>query len=103
MKDFQLYQQILGLVQPWVVECVTLKPKEQEVEVRAGYADTLRGCPQCQKRMEIHDYEERRWRHLDSFPFKTIIVSPRVPVMRCAEHNSQTVSVPWAEKYNRFS
>ena len=102
MKDFQLYQQILGLVEPWVVESVTLKPKEQEIEVRVGFADTPWGCPQCQKRMHIHDYEERRWRHLDSCQFKTIIVS-RVPVVRCEEHGSQTVAVPWAEKYSRFS
>jgi len=27
MKDFQLYQQILGLVAPWQVESVTLKPR----------------------------------------------------------------------------
>ena len=102
MKDFQLYQQILGLVEPWVVESVTLKPKEQEIEVRVGFADTPWGCPQCQKRMHIHDYEERRWRHLDSCQFKTIIVS-RVPVVRCEEHGCQTVAVPWAEKYSRFS
>ena len=102
MKDFQLYQQILGLVEPWVVEGVTLKPKEQEIEVRVGFADTIWGCPQCQKRMQIHDYEERRWRHLDSCQFKTIIVS-RVPVVRCQEHGCQTVAVPWAEKYSRFS
>ena len=102
MKDFQLYQQILGLVAPWRVESVSLKTKEQAIEVRVGFADTLWGCPQCQKRMEIHDAEERRWRHLDSCQFKTIIVA-RVPVVRCAEHGSQTVAVPWAEKYSRFS
>ena len=67
-----------------------------------GFADTLWGCPQCQQRMQIHDYEERRWRHLDSCQFKTIIVS-RVPNVRCPEHGSQTVAVPWAEKYTRFS
>jgi len=102
MKDFQLYQQILGLVEPWRVESVTLKPTEQEIEVRVGLADTLWGCAQCQKRMQIHDYEERRWRHLDSCQFKTIIVS-RVPIVRCAEHGTQTVAVPWAEKYTRFT
>jgi transposase len=52
--------------------------------------------------MQIHDYEERRWRHLDSCQFKTMIVS-RVPIVRCPEHGSQTVAVPWAEKYSRFS
>ena len=102
MKDFQLYQQILGLVAPWQVERVTLKPKEREVEVRVGFADTLWGCPQCQQRMQIHDYEERRWRHLDSCQFKTVIVS-RVPIVKCPEHGSQTVAVPWAEKYVRFT
>src|ERR1017187_744450 len=101
-KDFELYQQILGLVEPWRVESVTLKPQEREIEVRVGFADTLWGCPQCQQRMQIHDYEERRWRHLDSCQFKTIIVS-RVPSVRCPEHGSQTVAVPWAEKYTRFS
>ena len=95
MQDFQLYQQILGLTEPWRVEQVTLKLKEKTVEVRVGYADTLWGCPQCQQRMQIHDYEERRWRHLDSCQFQTIIVS-RVPVVRCPTHGTQTVAVPWA-------
>jgi transposase len=89
-------------VEPWRVESVTLKPQEREIEVRVGFADTLWGCPQCQRRMQIHDYEERRWRHLDSCQFKTIIVS-RVPSVRCPDHGSQTVAVPWAEKYTRFS
>ena len=102
MKDFELYQQILGLVGPWRVESVTLKAKEREIEVRVGYAETLWGCPQCQERMEVHDYEERRWRHLDSCQFQTMIVS-RVPVVRCPTHGSQRVAVPWAEKYSRFS
>ena len=102
MQDFQLYQQILGLTEPWRVEQVTLKPKDKTVEVRVGYADTLWGCPQCQQRMRIHDYEERRWRHLDSCQFQTIIVS-RVPVVRCPTHGTQTVAVPWAEKYARFT
>jgi transposase len=102
VKDFQLYQQILGLVEPWQVESVVLKPQAQEIEVRVGFADTLWGCPQCQQRMQVHDYEERRWRHLDSCQFKTMIVC-RVPIVRCPEHGSQTVAVPWAEKYGRFT
>jgi len=102
MKDIQLYEQILGLVAPWRVESVTLKLKEKEIELRVGYAETLWGCPQCGQRMQIHDYEERRWRHLDSCQFKTIVVS-RVPIVSCGEHGSQTVAVAWAEKYSRFS
>src|ERR1035438_1610272 len=50
MKDFELYQQILGLVESWRVESVTLKPQEREIEVRVGSADTLWGCPQSEER-----------------------------------------------------
>lgn len=102
MKDFELYQQILGLVAPWRVEAVTLKVAAREVEVRVGYADTLWGCPECQQRMHVHDYEERRWRHLASCQFQTILVA-RVPVVKCATHGAQTVAVPWAERYARFT
>ena len=102
MQDFQLYQQILGLVAPWRVEDVTLNVAAREVEVRVGYADTLWGCPECQQRMHVHDYEERRWRHLDSCQFQTILVA-RVPVVKCATHGAQTVAVPWAKRYARFT
>lgn len=102
LKDIQLYQQILGLLAPWQVESVTLQSKEREIEVRIAFAKTLWACPQCAQRMQVHDHEERRWRHLDSCQFKTVLVS-RVPIVRCPEHGSQTVAVPWADKYDRFS
>jgi len=102
MKDFQLYQQILGLVEPWTVKNVTLKPKEQEVEVEVVCTETVWGCPQCGKRMQVHDWERRRWRHLDSCQFKTVITSD-VPRVKCEEHGTQAVAVPWAEKYARFT
>jgi len=102
MKDLQLYQQILGLTEPWRVESVKLNVAEKEVEVWVRCTETLWGCPQCQQRMPIHDWEERRWRHLDSCQFKTIIVS-QVPVVKCPVHGVVTVAVAWAEKYARFS
>jgi transposase len=102
MKDLELYQQILGLGAPWSVESVQLKLQEHQVEVRLVCADTLWSCPLCQGRMHIHGWEERRWRHLDSCQFQTILVA-RVPQVMCPEHGTQTVAVPWAEKYARFS
>ena len=102
MQDVQLYEQLLGLQKPWKVETVSLKPAEQAIEVRVVCGDTVWGCPECSQRMHIHDWEERRWRHLDSCQFKTIIVA-RVPRVRCPEHGSQVVKVPWAEKFGRFT
>ena len=73
--------------QPGEWTSVNLKPKEQEIEVRVSFADTIWGCPECQQRMVIHDYEERRWRHLDSCQFKTVIIA-RVPVVKCPTHGT---------------
>ena len=100
MKDFQLYQQILGLTEPGRVEPVTLKIPDKVVAVRVGYADTLWGCPECQQRMHVHDDEERRWRPWDRCQLQTLIGS-RVPVVKCPTHGTQRVAVPWAEKYAR--
>lgn len=41
MKDFQLYQQLLGLTEPWRVEEATLRVAAREVEVRVGCTETL--------------------------------------------------------------
>jgi transposase len=47
--------------------------------------------------MPVPDWERRRWRHLDSGQFQTILVA-EVPRVECAAHGTQTVAVPWAEK-----
>jgi transposase len=102
MKDFQLYQEILGLTEPWRVKQVTLNRKAGEVEIEVECTETVWGCPTCQQRMHVHDWERRRWRHLDSCQFKTILVAD-VPRVACPAHGTQTVAVPWAEKYGRFT
>ena len=55
LKDFQLDQEILGLVEPGRVERVTLKATEEEIAVRVIFADTPWACPAGQKRRPIHD------------------------------------------------
>jgi transposase len=52
--------------------------------------------------MHVHGYDTRRWRHLDTCQFKTVLES-RVPRVKCPQHGTQTVSVPWAEPYGRFT
>jgi len=97
MQDFQLYQQILGIPEPWRVKQVTLNREARAVEVEVECTETVGGCPTCQRRMHRHDWERRRWRHLDSCQFQTILAAD-VPRVACAEHGTQTVAVPWAEK-----
>ena len=81
MQDLQLYQQLLGLSEPWYVTGVRLDVKTQEVEVTVAVRDQLWGCPQCASRMHVHQWEKRTWRHLDSCQFKTLIRAD-VPVVR---------------------
>ena len=64
--------------------------------------ETIWACPQCHARMHVKEWRTRRWRHLDTCQFKTILEAS-VPVVECAEHGAQTVQVPWAEGSSRFT
>jgi transposase len=102
MKDTKLYEQILGLQPPWSVQTVTLKQIEGRIEIEVACAETIWGCPVCGQRMHVHGTERRRWRHLDSCQFKTMVVA-NVPRVKCSEHGTQMVHVPWAEPRSRFT
>lgn len=102
MNDKQLYQQILGLKSPWRVTEVDMKHTNQEIVVRVDCPDQVYACPECKKRMHVHAHETRRWRHLDSCQFKTFLEAC-VPRVKCPEHGTQTVQVPWAQKHSRFT
>lgn len=102
MNDTKLYEQILGLQPPWSVKAVLLKKDEGSIEVEVVCAETAWGCPECGQRMHIHAWEQRRWRHLDSCQYKTILVAA-VPRVQCALHGTQLVKVPWAEPGSRFT
>jgi transposase len=106
MKDKALnehYQQILGETSPWVVDEVRLDVEHLVNEVRlAVRPDAIWACPQCRSRMHIKEWRTRRWRHMDTCQFKTILEAA-VPVVECSEHGAQTVQVPWAEGSSRFT
>ncbi len=104
MQDRELYEQILGLSSPWKVTKVELKAEASEVHV---FVEHPRGtkfcCPNCKLELACYDHaEERRWRHLDTCQFKTILHA-RQPRVDCPEHGVQLVNVPWAEKSSRFT
>ncbi|MCE2813614.1 MAG: transposase family protein [Planctomycetaceae bacterium] len=87
MQDKELYQHILGLTSPWTVSEVKLNMQDEEIQVRVEHpVGTKFCCPECQKQRACYDHaEERRWRHLDSCQFKTILIG-RVPRVNCPDH-----------------
>lgn len=104
MQDKELYQQILGLSSPWTVSDVQLDHDAQEIRVRAEHPRGAKFCcPECSTELPCHDHAaERRWRHLDSCQFKTVLIA-RTPRVKCPEHGVRNATLPWAEKGSRFT
>src|ERR1700746_2452394 len=101
----QHYRRLLGLEEPWVVEAVDLDLAAQRVEIRLRAQVYTRGlkCPECRKWASLYDHApERRWRHLDTMQFETVLVA-RTPRVNCPEHGVKTIEVPWAGKNSRFT
>ncbi len=102
MRDTELYDRILDLKTPWKVEAVVLEMEKKAVEVRVGYAEGTLWASEDGQRLPTHDHVERRWRHLDTCGFETIIAC-RVPRVRTAAGKVERVPVPWAGKGSRFT
>ncbi len=102
MNDRKLYEQILGISQPWYVEEVTLHLDEGEIQIRVRGTAAAEMCPECGKACPRYDSGERRWRHLDTCQYRTILMAT-VPRIDCDEHGVRQVRVPWAEERSRFT
>ncbi len=102
MNDKKLYEQILGIVSPWHVEQVELKLEGGEILISVEGSSEVNVCPECQTRCPRYDSSERRWRHLDTCQYQTILKA-KVPRIRCGEHGVLQVRLPWAEERSRFT
>ena len=104
MQDKELYQQILGLSSPWAVADVQLDLEAQEIRVRVEHPRGAKfRCCECESECPIHDHaDERRWRHLDSCQFKTVLIATP-PRVKCPTHGVKNAVLPWAEKGSRFT
>jgi transposase len=103
MRDSELYEKILGLFEPWHVEEVAVDRKRLEIVIRVGLrGSVVLACPECGEPMPGYDRRRRRWRHLDTCQYKTI-VEAEVPRGKCARHGVHSIGVPWAEDRSRFT
>jgi transposase len=102
MRDTELYGRILGIEPPWQVMAVELALEGGEVRVRVGWEPRKALCPECGAACPRHDTRVRRWRHLDTCQYRTLLIAA-VPRVRCSEHGVLQVKVPWAEPGSRFT
>ncbi|HET6611188.1 MAG TPA: ISL3 family transposase [Kofleriaceae bacterium] len=102
MRDRDLYAKILGIEAPWKVVDVELSLKGGDVTVRVEHEGKKLRCPECGAESGRYDARERRWRHLDTCQYRTILVA-KVPRVSCEAHGVRQVEVPWAEVGSRFT
>ena len=102
MRDNELYRRILGIESPWVVADVELDAKGGEVRVFIENSGGQLPCPECGSNCSRYDSRPRRWRHLDTCQYRTILVA-QVPRIDCPDHGRLQVRVPWGEPGSRFT
>ncbi len=104
MHDVDLFQRALGLEEPWAVVGVEFDAGQRRLELRIDFPKGARfACPECGRGgCEVHDSEEKTWRHLDFFQHQAYL-SARVPRVRCAEHGVHQVKLPWARERSGFT
>lgn len=103
MRDKDLYATILGIRSPWSVIDVSLDTSAQEVEVRVRLDPKAPlQCPVCAAESRRYDSRPRRWRHLDTCQYRTILVAD-VARVECKEHGVLQMFLPWAEPGSRFT
>jgi transposase len=104
MRDIELYQQILGLAEPWSVKSVELNIDEGRVDIQVDHPQGMKWkCPHCERELSCYDHApERTWRHLDTCQLSTHLHA-RIPRVQCEEHGVVQVAVPWAEGHGRFT
>lgn len=102
MRDKDLYEGILGLEWPWRVVNVELDTGGREVRVEIENEQKRLPCPICAVECTRHDSRHRRWRHLDTCQFQTILEAA-IPRVKCPRHGIKQVLVPWADRGSRFT
>nr|ULG19928.1 ISL3 family transposase [Yersinia frederiksenii] len=103
MDEKSLYAHILNLSAPWQVNSLSLDKNAGSVTVTVGIAEhSPLTCPTCGKACPIHDHRHRKWRHLDTCQFTTLVEAD-VPRIDCPEHGCQTLPVPWAGPGSRYT
>ena len=104
MESKELYRHLLGINEPWTVDCVDLDMTQGRVDVYVDHAKGVRfACPECGQEHPVYDHSaERVWRYLDSCQFMTYLhASP--PRVSCTEHGVRQARLPWADEGSRFT
>jgi transposase len=99
--DTKTWEQLLGVKAPWRVTGMELNVELKEVVVKVE-CDKTAWC-NTQRRLHIHGWEKRSWRHLDLWQCKTIIEAEVPRLLNPATGTTEMAAVPWAEGLSRWT
>lgn len=104
MDSTELYRQLLGVVSPWTVQRVEMDVAGLSVDVYLTHRrEASFACPRCGRACRVYDHlAERRWRHLDSCHFRTVLHA-QPPRVECPTDGVHQVELPWSEAGERFT
>ena len=110
MDTSNLFTAALNLEKPWEVSKVEFipcadNPSAMELHIWLSYPKGSKfPCPidGCGTLYPEHDHEDRTWRHLNFFQYKTFIHAP-LPRVKCKEHGAKAIEVSWARKGSGFT
>ena len=104
MRDLDLFQQALGLDEPWRVVGTDFDGKRRRLDLRLDFPRGTRfRCPEgdCE-RCEVHDTSEKTWRHLDFFQHEAYLTA-RVPRVVCPVHGVRQVALSFSTKTTKVT
>ncbi len=104
MCDIDLFQQALGLEEPWLVVSSSFDPSAKRLDLEIDFPRGARfPCPEGDHdECPVHDTEPKTWRHLDFFQHQAYLRA-RVPRVKCPEHGVRQVALPWARPGSGFT
>lgn len=97
--ELDMYQVALGIEEPWFVSYRELDIQSSTLHVGLNFRRGAEfSCPNCGKLTKVFDIvdEDRSWRHLDFWQFKTYLHA-RLPRVKCSSCGKvRTVNVDWS-------
>ena len=102
MRDKELYARIVSTEAPWRVTDLELNLEQGEVVVRVEHDGEVLHCPQCGQPARPYDTRRRRWRHLGTCQYRTILVA-ELPWVHCERYKVKQVAAPWSESRSRLT
>ena len=99
--DTKTWELLLGVKAPWRVTGIDLNEELKEVVVKVECEQT-QWC-NTQRRLHVHGWEKRRWRHLDLWQYRTIIEAEVPRLLNPATGSTEMAAVPWAEGLSRWT